>query len=226
MRIAVLGTGPVGRTLAAKLAELGHAVTMGTRDVGAALARTEPDALGNPPLRDWIDQHARVEVATMADAAAAGEVVVNGVNGAASVEALESAGAENLAGKVLIDVANPLEFTQGMPPALSVTNTGSLGERIQHRFPAARVVKTLNTMNAALMVDPGRVGGGDHTVFVSGDDAGAKAQVTELLGEMGWVDIVDLGDITTARGTEMYLSLWLRILGATQDPLFNIKLVR
>lgn len=224
MRIAVLGSGPVGQRLAAKLAELGHQVTLATRSVEAAMAR-EADGRGNEPFRDWVDRHPDIDVATLADAAAAAEVVVNGTNGAASIEALETAGEANLAGKVLIDVANPLEFTQGEPPSLFVSNKDSLGERIQHRFPDARVVKTLNTMNAALMVDPGLVGDGDHTVFVSGNDADAKEAVGALLGELGWVDIIDLGDITTARGTEMYLSLWLRILGATQNPLFNIKVV-
>jgi 8-hydroxy-5-deazaflavin:NADPH oxidoreductase len=224
MKIAVLGSGPVGQRLAAKLAELGHQVTLGTRNVETAMAR-EPGGRETPSFREWVAQHPDIAVATLADAAAAGEVVVNGTNGAAAIEALEAAGEANLAGKILIDVANPLEFTQGESPALFVSNTDSLGERIQHRFPDARVVKTLNTMNAALMVDPGRVGGGDHTVFVSGDDADAKLQVGALLGEMGWEDVLDLGDITTARGTEMYLSLWLRILGATQNPLFNIKVV-
>jgi 8-hydroxy-5-deazaflavin:NADPH oxidoreductase len=226
MRIAVLGKGPVGRTLAAKFADLGHLVTMGTRDVEAAMGRTEPDVLGNPPFGEWVERHPGIDVATLFDAAAGSEVVVNGINGAASIEALEAAGEGNLAGKVLIDVANPLEFSQGMPPSLFVSNTDSLGERIQRRFPDARVVKTLNTMNASLMVDPERVGDGGHTVFISGDDPGAKATVTALLGEIGWRDILDLGDITTARGTEMYLSLWLRILGATQNPSFNIKVVR
>jgi predicted dinucleotide-binding enzyme len=126
---------------------------------------------------------------------------------------------------VLVDIANPLDFSQGMPPSLFVSDTDSLGERIQRRFPQARVVKALNTVNAYVMVDPKRVAGGDHTTFVSGNDADAKKEVLGLLEAFGWSDVVDLGDITTARGTEMYLTLWLRIMGATQNPMFNIKVV-
>lgn len=226
MRIAVLGTGPVGQTMAAKLAEVGHEVTIGTRDPEATMARTEPDNFGNPPFPEWTTQHPQVAVANLADAAASADLVVNATNGAGSIEALEAAGEARLAGKVLIDLANPLDFSRGMPPSLFVSNTDSLGEQIQRRFPGARVVKALNTVNAFVMVDPKRVAGGDHTVFVSGDDADAKGQVVGLLQSLGWSDIVDLGDITTARGTEMYLPLWLRIMGATDTPMFNIKVAR
>lgn len=152
--------------------------------------------------------------------------MVNATNGAASLEALAAAGAANLAGKILVDVSNPLDFSQGMPPSLNPVNTESLGERIQASFPRTRVVKTLNTMNAGLMVDPARLAGGDHTVFLSGDDAGAKSVVTGLLRELGHRDIIDLGDMTTARGAEMLLPLWLRLYGALGTPDFNIKVVR
>ena len=128
-------------------------------------------------------------------------------------------------GKVLVDISNPLDFSKGMPPSLSVVNTDSLGEQIQRRFPEARVVKTLHTINAYLMVDPAQLAGGDHTVFVSGDDPGAKGAVTDLLRSFGWTDIIDLGDITTARGTEMLLPMWLRLFGALQKPVFNFKIV-
>ena len=163
---------------------------------------------------------------TFAEAAAHGEVVVNATASAVSLEALERAGEENLSGKVLMDVSNPLDFSKGMPPTLSVVNTDSLGEQIQRRFPEARVVKTLHTTNARLMVDPARLAGGDHTVFVGGDDPEAKAVVTDLLRSFGWSDIVDLGDITTARGTAMMLPLWVRPFGALDNPLFNFKIVR
>jgi len=226
MKIAVLGTGPVGQTVAARLDELGHEVTVGTRDVDATMARTEPDSFGRPPFAEWAGQHPGVVVASVVEAAVASDLVVNAVNGAGSIAMLEAAGDENLAGKVLIDIADPLDFSQGMPPSLFVSNTDSLGEQIQLRFPETRVVKALNTVNAYLMVDPKQLAGGDHTIFVSGNDADAKAQVTELLASFGWSDIIDLGDITTARGTEMYLPLWVRIWGATQNPLFNIKVVR
>jgi len=226
MRIAVLGTGPVGQAVAGTLAELGHDVTVGTRNVATAMARTNPDTFGNPPFPVWVEQHPEVGVATLADAAAAAELVVNATNGAGSIAALEAAGEEHLAGKVLIDIANPLDFSQGMPPSLLVSNTDSLAEQIQHRLPGTRVVKALNTINAYVMVDPKQLAGGDHTVFVSGNDPTAKTQVTELLRSFGWSDVIDLGDITTARGTEMYVSLWARIWAATQNPTFNIKVVR
>jgi predicted dinucleotide-binding enzyme len=226
MRIAVLGTGSVGRTLAARLASLGHAVTIGTRDVQATMARSEPDAFGNPPFPDWLDTVADVAVATLDEAAGGAELIINATSGAASLDALAQAGEEHLGDKVLVDVANPLDASAGMPPALSVSNTDSLAERIQRRFPAARVVKTLNTMNASVMVDPSRLGGGDHTVFLSGDDPDAKAVVAGLLRSFGWSDIIDLGDITTARGPEMLLPLWLRLFGALGTPVLQFKVVR
>jgi len=226
MRIAVLGTGSVGRALAGRLAGLGHEVTVGTRDVRATMARDEPDAVGNPPFRTWLESTAGVTVATMADATTGAEVVVNATSGAASLDALAAAGEDNLAGTIVLDVANALDASGGMPPALSVSNTDSLAERIQRRFPTARVVKALNTMNAAVMVDPSRVGGGDHTVFLSGDDAGAKAVVRDLLTTFGWSDIIDLGDITTARGPEMLLPLWLRLFSTLGTPVLQFKVVR
>jgi hypothetical protein len=226
MKIAVVGTGPVGQAMAARLDELGHEVIVGTRDVAATMARTEPDSFGRPPFSEWAAQHPNVSVASVTEAVAAAEMVVNATNGAGSITTLEAAGEDNLAGKVLIDIANPLDFSAGMPPSLFVSNTDSLGEQIQRRFPGTRVVKALNTMNANLMVDPKHLAGGDHTVFVSGNDTVAKTEVAELLTSFGWADIVDLGDITTARGTEMYLTLWLGTMGATQSPMFNIKVVR
>jgi len=161
---------------------------------------------------------------TFADAAAFGEIVFNCTTGGASLEALRSAGASNLDGKILVDVANPLDFSHGMPPSLFAGNTDSLAERIQAAFPAAKVVKALNTVNANVMIDPGRVPG-DSDVFVSGNDAGAKAQVVRILKDFGWKSVIDLGDVTTARGTESYLHLWLRLWGAVQTADFNIRVV-
>ncbi len=226
MKIAVLGSGTVGRALAGKLAELGHQVTIGTRDVAATLARTEPDGMGGPPFRDWHAANPHIDLAAYAEAAADADLVVNATHGAGSIEALEAAGRDDLAGVLVMDVANPLDFSAGMPPSLFVCNTDSLGEQIQRRFPDAHVVKTLNTMSASVMIDPGRVGGGDHSVFVSGDNTEAKRRVAELLTAMGHTDVIDLGDITTARGPEMYLPLWLRLFGALGMPLLNIKVVR
>jgi 8-hydroxy-5-deazaflavin:NADPH oxidoreductase len=164
---------------------------------------------------------------SFADAAEFGEVVVNATAGTGSLEALEAAGSENLSGKVLIDIANPLDFSQGMPPSLSVCNTDSLGEQIQRAFPEARVVKALNTVNAAVMVEPDSLGESAN-VFVCGNDGQAKAKVIELLETFGWLsgDVVDLGDIAAARGTEMYLALWLRMMGALDTPQFNIRIVK
>ena len=127
---------------------------------------------------------------------------------------------------MLIDVANPLDFSQGFPPSLNPVNTDSLGEQIQRAFPEARVVKTLNTMNASVMVDPASVAGGDHSVFVSGNDADAKGIVSGLLKDFGHRDIIDLGDITTARGAEMVLPIWVRIWGALGTGAFNFKIAR
>jgi predicted dinucleotide-binding enzyme len=226
VRFGILGTGVVGKTIAARLAGLGHVVMVGTRDPAETLSRTEPDTYGNPPFSAWQEEHPEVRLGTFGEAAAHGEMVVNATAGAVSLEALEQAGEDNLNGKILIDVANPLDFSKGMPPTLSVSNTDSLGEQIQRRFPEARVVKTLHTMNAYLMVDPAQLAATDHTVFVSGDDSEAKAMVTDLLRSIGWTDIIDLGDISTARGTEMLLPIWVRLFGVLQKPIFNFKIVR
>jgi 8-hydroxy-5-deazaflavin:NADPH oxidoreductase len=153
-------------------------------------------------------------------------MVANATSGTVSLKVLELASETNLRGKILIDVANPLDFSQGMLPTLSVSNTDSLGEQIRRRFPETKVVKTLHTVNAYLMVDPAQLAGADHTVFVSGDDTEAKATVAELLRSFGWTDIIDLGDISVARGTEMLLPIWLRLFGALQKPIFNFKIVR
>ena len=165
-------------------------------------------------------------VRPFADAAAHGELVVNATAGATSVDALRLAGEANLDGKILVDIANALDFSRGMPPSLLVANTDSLGERIQRAFPDVKVVKALNTMTAPIMVNPGQLAGGGHAVFVCGDDPEAKALVTGILREFGWRDVLDLGDLTAARATEMVLPIWLRLMGALQTPMFNFKVVR
>ncbi|TYB35663.1 NADP oxidoreductase [Micromonospora sp. AP08] len=217
MRIAVLGTGMVGRAIAARAAELGHDVTVGTRDVAVTRAGD---------WADWATAHPGVDLAAHADATADAELVVNATSGDGALPALTAAGEKNLAGKVLLDIANPLDFSKGFPPTLSVLNDDSLGERIQRAFPRTRVVKALNTLTADLMTHPRQLADGDHTVFVSGDDGEAKKVVTELLTSFGHTDVIDLGDITTARGTEMLLPLWLRLYGGLGTALFNIKVVR
>jgi 8-hydroxy-5-deazaflavin:NADPH oxidoreductase len=226
VRFGILGTGVVGKTIAVRLDGLGHDVIVGTRNPEETLSRTNPDQNGNPPFGAWQEEHPEVRLGTFAEAAAHGDMVVNATAGAVSLEALEQAGEDNLNGKILIDIANPLDFSKGMPPTLLVSNIDSLGEQIQRRFPEAKVVKTLHTMNAYLMVDPAQLAATDHTVFVSGDDAEAKARVSELLRSFGWTDIIDLGDITTARGTEMVLPIWVRLFGVLQKPIYNFKIVR
>jgi predicted dinucleotide-binding enzyme len=217
MKIAVLGTGTVGRTLAGRLTELGHDVTVGTRDPDATRAKEEYAA--------WAADRSAVALATFPDAAAEADLVVHASAGDAALDVLDAAGSANLAGKVLVDVSNPLDFSAGFPPTLSVKDTDSLGEQIQRAHPDARVVKTLNTLTAALMVHPESLGE-ESTVFVSGEDVGAKGVVVDLLTALGHEDVVDLGGIATARGTEMYLPLWLRLMGALGTAEFNIRVVR
>jgi predicted dinucleotide-binding enzyme len=210
MKIGVLGTGAVGRALAGRLTEVGHDVVVGTRDVDQTLAKGE----------DW----SGFRLVNQAEAGAHGAVIVNATNGAGSIEALANAGAED--GQVIIDVSNGLDFSRGFPPGLFTDSFDSLGERIQRAFPQARVVKTLNTVTNQVMIHPQRVAGGDHTMFVCGNDADAKTVASGLLTDFGWRDVVDLGDITNARGMEMYVVLWARLYGATGTPDFNVKVVR
>lgn len=226
MNIGVLGTGSVGRTLSARLVELGNSVVIGTREPSETLARIASDRMGNPPLSAWLEQNPKVRLGTFAEAAAQGEIVMNATNGNGALDALNAGGEANLNGKILIDISNPLDGSKGMPPSLFVSNIDSLGEQIQRVFPGLKVVKTLNTMNARLMADPRMLANGNHSVFVSGNDPAAKAAVSELLRTFGWEDIIDLGDITTARGPEMYLPIWLRLWGALQKPIFQFKVVR
>lgn len=226
MNIGIIGTGMVGQALAGKLAELGHSVVVGTRDVSATLANTKPNAMGLPPYSVWQKEYPKVKLATFAEAAAYGEVLLNCTSGTVSLDALRLAGEKNLDGKILIDVSNPLDFSKGFPPSLTVCNTDSVGEQIQRAFPQARVVKALNTVNAFVMVNPSGVPG-DHNLFLNGDDESAKVQVKELLVSLGWKEsnIIDLGDITTARGTEMLLPIWVRLFGKLHNPMFNFHIV-
>jgi predicted dinucleotide-binding enzyme len=227
MKIAMLGTGMVGRTLAGKLDELGHDVVIGTRDPASTLARTGSDERGSLSFTDWHQDHATVRLTSFADAAAHGELVVNATAGVASIAVLEAAGADALAGKVIMDVSNALDFSHGMPPTLAVANTDSIAEQIQRAYPAARVVKALNTVSSTVMTDPGHIPG-KHVVFIAGDDDEAKATVRDLLGEFGWAadTILDLGGVRLARGPEMYLLLWLSLWGSVGTPDFNIAVHR
>jgi 8-hydroxy-5-deazaflavin:NADPH oxidoreductase len=212
MRIAVLGTGIVGRTLAPAFGRLGHDVVVGTRDPEATRARDGWDL--DVPLVPF------GEVALGAD------LVVNATSGQGSLAALEAVGEEALAGKVLLDVANPLDFSAGFPPTLTVKDTDSLAEQIQRAYPRTRVVKSLNTVNCAVMVDPSRVGEGETTMFLAGDDPEARASVASLLEQLGWGDLVEFDDLSAARAMEMWLPLWVRLMGRLGTPDFNIRVVR
>jgi predicted dinucleotide-binding enzyme len=226
MRIAVLGTGGVGQALAGRLDELGHDVTLGTRDPRATLARAGGDHNGGPAPAVWLADHPGVSLLPHAEAVTGAEVVVNALQGAATLETLGAIGAEALAGTVLLDLSNPLDFSAGFPPTLFVAGDDSLGEQVQRLLPRTQVVKGLNTVASTLMVRPDLLADGEHTVFVSGDSGPAKATVVALLTEMGHTDVVDLGDLSTGRGAEMLLPLWLRLWGALGTPVFGIKVVR
>jgi predicted dinucleotide-binding enzyme len=206
----------VGQTIASKLVEVGHEVTMGSRQAGGEKATAWVAAAGEGASEG-----------TFADAAAFGELVVNATKGESALKALEAAGESNLAGKALWDISNPLDFSQGFPPTLTVANTDSLGETIQRAHPEAKVVKALNTVTASVMVDPSSLGESTN-LFICGDDAHAKAQVMEILETFGWLsgDILDLGGISAARGTEAYLLLWVLLMGALDGPTFNVRVIK
>jgi len=216
MKIGILGSGMVGQTIGERLVTLGHEVKLGSRQQGNEKALAWAQKVG-----------AKGSAGTFAEASAFGALVFNCTLGSASLEALAQAGAPNLKGKILIDVAVPLDFSKGMPPSLFSGNTDSLGEAAQRLLPETKVVKTLNTVNCAVMVEPKRVGGGDHDMFVAGNDAGAKAEVSEYLRTwFGWKSVLDLGDITASRATESYLPLWLRLWGTLKTADFNVRVVR
>ena len=226
MKIGIMGTGIVGRTHAARLAGLGHDVMVGTGDPAVTLERKGSDAMGNPPYQEWQKGQPKVKLGTFAQAAAHGELVIDALSGQAAVKVLSSC-RQALAGKVLIDIANPLDFSKGMPPTLSICNTDSLGEQVQRALPDSKVVKTLNTLNAFLQVDPSLLAGAEHDIFICGNDASARQRVSGMLRDWyGWRSIIDLGDITGARGTEMLLPVWLRLWGALKTPMFNFKIAK
>jgi predicted dinucleotide-binding enzyme len=211
MRLGVLGTGMVGLAISNRLAELSHEVMIGTRDPSKSADKLKS-------LQET------VQVGTFAEAAAFGEILFNATGGGVSIEALKMAGESNLKGKVLADISNPLDFSKGMPLSLFVSNTDSLGEQIQRSFPTVKVVKTLNTVTAAIMVNPQSVAGGEHDMFLCGNDAAAKDEMVKILKEFGWSHIIDLGDLSAARGMEMYLPIWLRLWGALGSGMSNIHI--
>jgi len=215
MKIGILGTGDVGQTIGAKLVDIGHQVMLGSR------SKVHEGA------SDWARQVGEgASVGTFEDAARFGELMFCCVGGAHALAVIDAAGADNLADKILIDVSNPLDFSHGFPPVLAITGTDSLGERIQAALPRTRVVKTLNTVANSVMVNPGMFGE-PTALFVSANDASAKAEVIKHLNDwFGWNGVIDLGDITSARGTEAWLLLWTRLYGALGTGDFNIRLVK
>jgi predicted dinucleotide-binding enzyme len=215
MKFGVFGTGTVGVTIATKLHALGHEVMLGGRTAGKDSQLTFVKAHG-----------ARARSGTYADTAAFGEIVFNCTSGEGSLAALAAAGDVRLGDKILVDVSNPLDFSKGFPPSLLISNTDSLSEQLQRAHPRLKVVKTLNTVNAAVMTAPQNVANGDHDLFIAGDDAAAKRTVSELLQTFGWRAPIDLGDIKAARGMEAYLLLWVRLAGAMKTPSLNIRVMR
>lgn len=218
MNIGILGSGQVGETIGSALAKKGHKVKMGSRTAMNSVAAAWVQMTGD-----------NASQGTFADAATFGEIVFLCLNGEHAKSAVEMAGPGSFADKLVIDVTNPLDFSKGMPPTLipSLSNTTSLGEQIQAYLPQAKVVKALNTVTAKLMVDASLVNGGDSTLMICGDDAGAKESVKEFLrNEFGWKSFLDLGDITASRNTEAYVPLWVRFWQATGSPMFNIKIVQ
>ena len=226
MKAAIFGTGVVGQIHAEKLAGLGHEVMIGTRVVKETLARGGTDNFGRPSFGEWHKGFPGIKLGTFSEAAAFGELIVNATNGTGALEAMELAGKQNLSGKVILDISNPLDFSKGMPPSLFISNTDSLGEQIQKDYPEAHVVKTLNTMNAYVQVNPALLPE-DHHAFIGGNDEKAKSKVKELLMAYGWKEknILDLGDITSSRGVEMILPLWVRLWGTLNNPMFNFRVV-
>lgn len=215
-KIGIFGTGMVGATIGSKLIQLGYSVMMGSRTANNEKALAW--AAANGP---------NASAGTFEDAGRYGEIIFNCTKGEASPDVFRAAGVNNLNGKIIVDISNPLDFSQGMPPSLipAWTNTNSLGEELQKQVHGARIVKTLNMVNCEVMVDAKR-SGGDPTMFVSGNDPDAKAEVTVILRQFGWNDIIDLGDISTARGTEMLLPIWLRTWMATGNGHFAFKIIR
>ncbi len=217
MKIGVLGTGMVGNTIGSKLIMLSNEVMMGSRTAD------------NEKAHDWVRTHRTgASQGTFADAAAFGDIIFNCTKGEHALDILKQAGAANLKGKILIDISNPLDFSQGMPPILipSLCNTTSLGEEIQKAYPETKVVKALNTVSSNVMVNPSLLQG-DHDLFICGNDADAKEKVMDILQQwFGWKHVHDLGDISNARGTEMLLPVWVRLMGMLKTPTFNFHITR
>lgn len=216
MNIGILGTGMVGKAIGTKLIKLGHSVKMGSRSAG------------NEKALAWVsEQSGNASAGTFKEAAEFGEIVFICTSGRHTLDAIESAGKNNFTGKTVIDVSNPLDFSKGMPPFLipEYSNTNSLGEEIQKSIPDANVVKSLNTVNCEIMVNPGKLKE-DTIIFVCGNNPDSKNIVSELLKTFGWKEIIDLGDITSSRATEMIIPFWVKIMSTLNTSQFNFKIVK
>ncbi len=211
MNIEVLGTGMVGNSIAGKLISLGHSVKMGSRYAD------------NEKAKEWANKSgANASQGTFSDAASFGEILFLCLHGAGTLDALEMAGTENFNNKLVVDITNPLDFSKGMPPSLFISNTDSLGEQVQRKFPGAKVVKTLNIVNSEVMVNPALIPG-DPDMLLCGDDDEAKKQVTSLLNDFGWKKVIDLGGIKSARSMEPFVLLWINVFQTMGSPFFALK---
>jgi 8-hydroxy-5-deazaflavin:NADPH oxidoreductase len=226
MKITILGTGMVGKAHAAKLSGLGHRVTIGTRDVEKTMHNTNKDMSGESSIADWLKEHDLVLLKAFGESIADADIVINCLNGHATLKVMPTL-VEQLKGKTLIDVANPLEFPEGQPPYAFISNTGSLGEQVQAMLPDTKVVKAFNTITAALMVDPSLAADGNHNLFIAGNDESARREIARFAQDIyGWKNVIDLGDMVAARGTESLLLIWLRLWGVLQTPMFGFKIAK
>jgi 8-hydroxy-5-deazaflavin:NADPH oxidoreductase len=201
-RVGVLGTGEVGRRLAAGFTGRGHQVMIGSRDPA------------KPELQEWLaEEGAGIEAGTFAQAAAHGELLVLALFGAAAEQVVAEVGPDKFAGKVVIDAMNPLDFSAGVPPKLAISGEDSLGERVQRALPEAKVVKAFNIIGNPYFVDPG-FREGQPTMLIAGDDEDAKRTVADILEDFGWPEPVDIGGIDGARELEAICIAWVKIGGA------------
>jgi 8-hydroxy-5-deazaflavin:NADPH oxidoreductase len=214
MKIGIHGTGMVGETLGTKFVQLGHQVKMGSRTAN------------NENAAKWVAKNgASASAGTFAQAAEFGNLIFLCLKGDVEMDVVRSVGPKPFGNKPVVDVSNPLDFSHGMPPSLTVCNTNSLGEEVQKALPSAKVIKTLNIVNCDIMIDPNKAGT-QPTMFICGNDSGAKAEVTTLLKNLGWTDIIDLGDVTKSRATEMLLPIWLSLMQTLGHVHFGFKVVR
>ena len=220
MKIGVLGTGVVGEAIASAIVQKGFNVRMGSRSAS------------NEKAEAWMKKsNDHASVGDFNDAAAFGDILFLCLNGEHAMDAIDAIDEENVRGKIIVDITNPLDFSAGMPPRIiqDYGNSTSLGEEIQKALPHAHVVKTLNTVNYKLMVDARIVNGGDHHMFLCGNDADAKNKVKHfLVDNFHWKadHLLDLGSIQTARCIEAIVPFWVSVWQALGTPLFNFKIVQ